>query len=93
MYILPFFPNRLTQPSNTRSALRFPVLLVAPVDNDNAGTVRYGASVGVKSWVHGPDTHSVDHEPIMGRCLFTENVYVATGFNSQGIQLGPGIGR
>ena len=50
-------------------------------------------TVGIKSWVHGPDTHSVDHEPIMGRCLFTENAYVATGFNSQGIQLGPGIGR
>ena len=49
--------------------------------------------VGIKAFVHGPDTHSVDHEPIMGRCAFTENVYVATGFNSQGIQLGPGIGQ
>ena len=49
--------------------------------------------VGIKAMVHGPDNHSVDHEPLMGRCAFTENVYVATGFNSQGIQLAPGIGQ
>ena len=28
----------------------------------------------------------------MGRAPFTENVFVATGFNSQGIQTGPGVG-
>ena len=50
-------------------------------------------NVGIKTFVHGPDTHSVDHEPLMGRCAFTKNVYVATGFNSQGIQLGPGVVR
>ena len=39
-----------------------------------------------------PDTHSVDHEPVMGRAPRTENLWVATGFNSQGIQTGPGVG-
>ena len=41
---------------------------------------------------HGPDTHSVDHEPVMGRAPRTDNLWVATGFNSQGIQTGPGVG-
>jgi len=51
------------------------------------------AQAGIKQWVHGPDTHSVDHEPILGRAAFTHNLYVATGFNSQGIQTGPGVGQ
>ena len=51
------------------------------------------AEVGIKQWVHGPDTHSCDHEPVLGRAPFTDNVFVATGFNSQGIQTGPGVGR
>ncbi len=48
--------------------------------------------VGIKQWVHGPDTHSVDHDPILGRAPFFNNLFVATGFNSQGIQTGPGVG-
>mmetsp|Transcript_166876 Transcript_166876/g.535669 ORF Transcript_166876/g.535669 Transcript_166876/m.535669 type:complete len:604 (-) Transcript_166876:365-2176(-) len=48
--------------------------------------------VGVKQWLHGPDTHSVDHYPIVGRMPGTDNCYLATGFNSQGIQCGPGAG-
>jgi len=51
------------------------------------------ASVGVKQFLHGPDCHSADHEPIMGRAPGTANVFVAAGFNSQGIQTGPGVGR
>lgn len=50
------------------------------------------AETGIKQWVHGPDTHSCDHDPIMGRAESTTNLYVATGFNSQGIQTGPGVG-
>ena len=42
--------------------------------------------------MHGPDTHSVDHEPVMGRAPRTDNLWIATGFNSQGIQTGPGVG-
>ena len=49
------------------------------------------AEVGIKQWIHGPDTHSVDHDPIMGRAPHTNNLFVATGFNSQGIQTGPGV--
>lgn len=48
--------------------------------------------VGIKQFLHGPDTHSVDHSPIIGRIPGSDNVYVATGFNSQGIQCGPGAG-
>jgi len=48
--------------------------------------------VGVKQWLHGPDTHSVDHNPLIGLVPGTENAYMATGFNSQGIQCGPGTG-
>jgi hypothetical protein len=48
---------------------------------------------GVKQFLHGPDCHSADHEPIMGRAPGTANLYVASGFNSQGIQTGPGVGR
>eukprot|EP01064_Diplonema_japonicum_P038140 TRINITY_DN913_c0_g2_i1.p1 TRINITY_DN913_c0_g2~~TRINITY_DN913_c0_g2_i1.p1 ORF type:complete len:863 (+),score=208.61 TRINITY_DN913_c0_g2_i1:72-2660(+) len=48
---------------------------------------------GIKSFVHGADTHSADHLPVLGRIPSTENVYVASGFNSQGIQLGYGIGK
>jgi len=50
------------------------------------------ANCGIKQNVHGPDTHSVDHEPLLGRAPFTDNVWVATGFNSLGIQTGPGVG-
>eukprot|EP00931_Biecheleriopsis_adriatica_P060267 TRINITY_DN36178_c0_g1_i2.p1 TRINITY_DN36178_c0_g1~~TRINITY_DN36178_c0_g1_i2.p1 ORF type:complete len:890 (+),score=151.57 TRINITY_DN36178_c0_g1_i2:131-2800(+) len=48
--------------------------------------------VGVKQWLHGPDTHSSDHMPLVGRLPGTDNTYVAAGFNSQGIQLGPAVG-
>lgn len=48
--------------------------------------------VGVKQWLHGPDTHSTDHMPLIGRIPGTENAYLSTGFNSLGIQLGPGAG-
>lgn len=49
--------------------------------------------VGVKQWLHGPDTHSADHHPIIGKMPSSDNCYIATGFNSQGIQCGPGTGR
>lgn len=49
-------------------------------------------NIGVKSWVHGPDTHSVDHYPIMGPASAVPNLFVATGFNSQGIQTAGGVG-
>ena len=42
--------------------------------------------------LHGPDTHSVDHAPVLGRVPGADNAFVATGFNSQGIQCGPGAG-
>lgn len=48
--------------------------------------------VGVKQWLHGPDTHSPDHYPLIGRMPGTDNCFVATGFNSQGIQCAPGTG-
>mmetsp|Transcript_32574 Transcript_32574/g.82059 ORF Transcript_32574/g.82059 Transcript_32574/m.82059 type:complete len:941 (-) Transcript_32574:76-2898(-) len=48
--------------------------------------------VGLKQWLHGPDTHSADHSPIIGRMPGTDNCFLATGFNSQGIQCGPGAG-
>ena len=51
------------------------------------------AQTGIKQMVHGPDTHSVDHEPVLGRAPETDNLWVATGFNSLGIQLGPGVGH
>ncbi len=41
----------------------------------------------------GPDTHSADFEPILGRMPMFENLYVATGLNSQGIQTSLGVGR
>ncbi len=50
------------------------------------------SNVGIKSDVHGPDTHSADHSPVMGQLPETGNVFVATGFNSQGIQCGAGAG-
>ena len=48
--------------------------------------------VGIKQMVHGPDTHSVDHEPVLGRAAGTDNLWIATGLNSLGIQTGPAIG-
>eukprot|EP01135_Chromosphaera_perkinsii_P011828 Nk52_evm19s2506 gene=Nk52_evmTU19s2506 len=50
------------------------------------------ASSGIKSWVHGPDCHSIDHGAILGKIWGLDNVFVACGFNSQGIQCGPGAG-
>jgi 4-methylaminobutanoate oxidase (formaldehyde-forming) len=47
---------------------------------------------GMKAWIHGPDCHSIDHSPIMGQLGPTQNAYVATGFNSQGIQASLGAG-
>eukprot|EP00658_Telonema_sp_P-2_P061210 TRINITY_DN49946_c0_g1_i1.p1 TRINITY_DN49946_c0_g1~~TRINITY_DN49946_c0_g1_i1.p1 ORF type:complete len:311 (-),score=74.42 TRINITY_DN49946_c0_g1_i1:133-1065(-) len=38
--------------------------------------------VGIKGGIHGPDTHSADHEPIMGRLPMLQNAFVATGFLS-----------
>lgn len=48
--------------------------------------------LGIKEWLHGPDTHSCDHSPLIGLIPGADNSYVATGFNSQGIQCGPGVG-
>ena len=56
------------------------------------GLVPALAEQGIKQLLHGPDTHSVDHEPLLGRAPRTDNLWVATGFNSLGIQLGPAIG-
>lgn len=50
------------------------------------------AEAGIKGWLHGPDTHSTDHHPLIGRLPASDNAYVATGFNSQGIQCAPGVG-
>eukprot|EP01084_Bolivina_argentea_P016525 30913_1 len=49
-------------------------------------------NVGLKYCIHGPDAHSIDLNPILGRAPNTENVYIAAGFNSLGIQTGPGVG-
>lgn len=49
-------------------------------------------TVGLKDTLHGPDTHSVDHECILGRLWGFDNAFVASGFNSQGIQTAPGVG-
>ena len=47
----------------------------------------------MKQWLHGPDTHSADHAPIIGRLPGTDdNCLLATGLNSLGIQCGPGAG-
>ena len=35
------------------------------------------SSVGVEQWLHGPDTHSGDHSPIIGRVPGAENVVVS----------------
>ena len=35
------------------------------------------SSVGVEQWLHGPDTHSADHSPIIGRVPGVENVFVS----------------
>jgi sarcosine dehydrogenase len=49
--------------------------------------------VGLKTCIHGPDTHSADHCPIVGFVGdAVPNLLVGTGFNSQGIQAGVGIG-
>ena len=49
--------------------------------------------VGLKTCIHGPDTHSADHYPIVGFVGdAVPNLLVGTGFNSQGIQAGVGIG-
>lgn len=48
--------------------------------------------VGIKEYLHGPDTHSPDHSFIIGAMPGAANVHVATGFNSQGIQCGPAAG-
>ncbi|KAF4661355.1 hypothetical protein FOZ61_003361 [Perkinsus olseni] len=73
---------------------------VFPESIDKAGewlehaleTVPALQEVGIKRWLHGPDTHSCDTAPIMGRLLGTDNVHICTGFNSQGIQCGAGAG-
>ena len=33
---------------------------------------------GIKQMVHGPDTHSVDHEPLLGRAPQTDNLWYGT---------------
>jgi 4-methylaminobutanoate oxidase (formaldehyde-forming) len=49
-------------------------------------------ATGMHQWLHGPDVHSHDHGFILGPLSDVDNVYVASGFNSQGIQCAPGIG-
>eukprot|EP00929_Paragymnodinium_shiwhaense_P105390 TRINITY_DN7037_c0_g1_i2.p1 TRINITY_DN7037_c0_g1~~TRINITY_DN7037_c0_g1_i2.p1 ORF type:complete len:939 (+),score=185.39 TRINITY_DN7037_c0_g1_i2:138-2954(+) len=56
-------------------------------------TVPVLQDTGIKSSLHGPDTHSGDHGQIMGRLPGSENLFIATGFNSQGIQMGPAAGQ
>jgi 4-methylaminobutanoate oxidase (formaldehyde-forming) len=47
---------------------------------------------GIRRWLHGPDVHSPDHGFVMGPMVSVDNAYIASGFNSQGIQCGPGVG-
>jgi glycine cleavage system aminomethyltransferase T len=47
---------------------------------------------GIKSWLHGPDSHSGDHAFNIGRLWHLDNSYVACGFNSQGIQTAAAVG-
>jgi len=56
------------------------------------GHVPVLGNVGIKQWLHGPDTHSPDHSFLVGRLPGCCNAYIGTGFNSQGIQTGPGVG-
>eukprot|EP00005_Dracoamoeba_jomungandri_P007618 CAMPEP_0174273762 /NCGR_PEP_ID=MMETSP0439-20130205/55685_1 /TAXON_ID=0 /ORGANISM="Stereomyxa ramosa, Strain Chinc5" /LENGTH=849 /DNA_ID=CAMNT_0015365135 /DNA_START=78 /DNA_END=2624 /DNA_ORIENTATION=- len=48
---------------------------------------------GIKSSLHGPDAHSMDHHPILGQVPHFDNLFVAAGFNSTGIALGGGTGK
>lgn len=50
------------------------------------------ADTGISQWLHGPDTHSTDHNLVMGPFLEFENAWVCGGFNSQGIQCSPAAG-
>ena len=36
------------------------------------------AECGIKQMVHGPDTHSVDHEPLLDRAPQTDNLWYVT---------------
>ncbi|CAD7937733.1 unnamed protein product [Amoebophrya sp. A25] len=46
----------------------------------------------IKQWLHGPDTHTPDHSILVGPLIGLDNAFSAGGFNSQGIQCGPGVG-
>ncbi|CAK0799883.1 unnamed protein product [Prorocentrum cordatum] len=69
-------------------------------DVDKAGAWFEGAlenlpvlqATGIHRWLHGPDTHSPDHGFLLGPLLALDNAFVASGFNSQGVQTGPGVG-
>ena len=37
-------------------------------------------TVGIKQWLHGPDTHSTDHSFLVGRLPGCSNAYIGTGF-------------
>ena len=72
-----------------------------PKDFDKAGVGLEAAMAAfpvlrdapVNQWLHGPDTHTPDHGFLLGPLLGVDNVLTAGGFNSQGIQCGPGVGQ
>ena len=48
--------------------------------------------VGIRTWFNGPESFTPDGRYVLGRCPELENLYVAAGFNSIGIQSAGGVG-
>lgn len=71
------FDHEHVEPSMQRALERFPVL----------GSARY------ERLLNAPESFTPDNLPIVGEIPEVAGLFVAAGMNSQGILLGPGVGR
>jgi 4-methylaminobutanoate oxidase (formaldehyde-forming) len=49
--------------------------------------------LGIERWLNGPEAFTPDANPLLGESAEVAGLFFATGLNSQGILLGPGVGR
>ncbi|MCP4470216.1 MAG: FAD-dependent oxidoreductase [Gammaproteobacteria bacterium] len=75
------------------SELPFPEDHLTPVLEKMLERVPAMQDVGIRKFFNGPEAYTPDGRYVMGEVAEVKNYFVAGGFNSTGIQSGPGVGK
>lgn len=77
----------------TFSELPFPEDHLTPVLEKMLERIPAIQEVGIRKFFNGPEAYTPDGRYVMGEVPEVKNYFVAGGFNSTGIQSGPGVGK